>query len=166
MGAELCLAPWHWGVEAYGGPLSVDMQPYGCFIWNVTTSGVHTLPTRSTLPLLEILDPPLVSDSKIDGKSPIWHLMTSHVIWCHNMSFWGFPTLNSKIVNKSKNNDIWVLPKMTHFSRLSLPLSNQVFVRIHDDFPMIHTKSPKGGWSGVLQTPTNVLEIQVATQFS
>ena len=24
--------PMTWGVEAYGGPLSVDMQPYGCFI--------------------------------------------------------------------------------------------------------------------------------------
>ena len=26
--------PMTWGgVEAYGGPLSVDMQPYGCFIY-------------------------------------------------------------------------------------------------------------------------------------
>ena len=32
MGAELCLAHDMGGVEAYGGPLSVDMQPYGCFI--------------------------------------------------------------------------------------------------------------------------------------
>ena len=30
MGAELCLAHDMGGVEAYGGPLSVDMQPYGC----------------------------------------------------------------------------------------------------------------------------------------
>ena len=33
MGAELCLAHDMGGVEAYGGPLSVDMQPYGCFIY-------------------------------------------------------------------------------------------------------------------------------------
>ena len=33
MGAELCLAHDMGGVEAYGGPLSVDMQPYSCFIW-------------------------------------------------------------------------------------------------------------------------------------
>ena len=33
MGAELCLAHDMGGVEAYGGPLSVDMQPYGCFIF-------------------------------------------------------------------------------------------------------------------------------------
>ena len=32
MGEELCLAHDMGGVEAYGGPLSVDMQPYGCFI--------------------------------------------------------------------------------------------------------------------------------------
>ena len=32
MGAELCLAHDMGGMEAYGGPLSVDMQPYGCFI--------------------------------------------------------------------------------------------------------------------------------------
>ena len=32
MGAELCLAHDMGGVEAYGGPLLVDMQPYGCFI--------------------------------------------------------------------------------------------------------------------------------------
>ena len=32
MGAELCLAHDMGGVEAYGGPLSVGMQPYGCFI--------------------------------------------------------------------------------------------------------------------------------------
>ena len=32
MGAELCLAHDMGGVGAYGGPLSVDMQPYGCFI--------------------------------------------------------------------------------------------------------------------------------------
>ena len=31
-GAELCLAHDMGGVEAYGGPLSVDMQPFGCFI--------------------------------------------------------------------------------------------------------------------------------------
>ena len=33
MGAELCLAHDMGEVEAYGGPLSVDMQPYGCFIY-------------------------------------------------------------------------------------------------------------------------------------
>ena len=38
MGAELCLAHDMGGVEAYGGPLSVDMQPYGCFILFV---GLH-----------------------------------------------------------------------------------------------------------------------------
>ena len=33
MGAELCLAhDMGGGWEAYGGPLLVDMQPYGCFI--------------------------------------------------------------------------------------------------------------------------------------
>ena len=37
MGAELCLAHdmGGGGVEAYGGPLSVDMQPYGCFIFKL-----------------------------------------------------------------------------------------------------------------------------------
>ena len=30
--------PMTWGVEAYGEPLSVDMQPYGCFIWNIIHS--------------------------------------------------------------------------------------------------------------------------------
>ena len=37
MGAELCLAHDMGGVEAYGGPLSVDMQPYGCFIQMLPT---------------------------------------------------------------------------------------------------------------------------------
>ena len=57
-----------------------------------------------------------------------------------------------KIVNK--NNDLisvqnmaklsWVLPKITYFSQLSLPLSSHVeFVRIYDDLPMIWTKSQK-----------------------
>ena len=32
-GGRAMSCPWHGGVEAYGGPLSVDMQPYGCFIW-------------------------------------------------------------------------------------------------------------------------------------
>ena len=32
-GGRAMSCPWHGGgVEAYGGPLSVDMQPYGCFI--------------------------------------------------------------------------------------------------------------------------------------
>ena len=35
--------PWHGGgVEAYGGPLSVDMQPYGCFIYVVNQTVLHS----------------------------------------------------------------------------------------------------------------------------
>ena len=41
MGAELCLAHDMGGVEAYGGPLSVDMQPYGCFIILVFIFVIH-----------------------------------------------------------------------------------------------------------------------------
>ena len=41
MGAELCLAHDMGGVEAYGGPLSVDMQPYGCFIDLVTSRALR-----------------------------------------------------------------------------------------------------------------------------
>ena len=32
-GGRAMSCPWHGGVEAYGGPLSVDMQPYSCFIY-------------------------------------------------------------------------------------------------------------------------------------
>ena len=43
MGAELCLAhDMGGGVEAYGGPLSVDMQPYGCFIKKKKSSQLET----------------------------------------------------------------------------------------------------------------------------
>ena len=50
MGAELCLAHDMGGVEAYGGPLSVDMQPYGCFhfkIWQISC-GFHADFTKSS----------------------------------------------------------------------------------------------------------------------
>ena len=40
-GAELCLAHDMGGVEAYGGPLSVDMQPYGCFIYLIDLSDLN-----------------------------------------------------------------------------------------------------------------------------
>ena len=43
MGAELCLAHDMGGVEAYGGPLSVDMQPYGCFILMLSSISRRTL---------------------------------------------------------------------------------------------------------------------------
>ena len=45
MGAELCLAHDMGGVEAYGGPLSVDMQPYGCFIREIRINGWKSFKT-------------------------------------------------------------------------------------------------------------------------
>ena len=40
-GGRAMFCPWHGGVEAYGGPLSVDMQPYGCFIFFVIRFVAH-----------------------------------------------------------------------------------------------------------------------------